>query len=294
AGVLKIAYPSGTAVPVTLYIAKAQGFWGKAGVNVDLIGAKAAAVVPSLISGDVQFGCVGSAELVNSDLGGASLVMLATFSNVPAFSLYADKSIKTIADLTGKGIGVTSAGSATDLTAQLFLKKYNLTDKVKIVPTGGDVTGVLAAMVSSQLAAGILSPPSTGTAAKQGYVELVNGPKAGVPMIHDGIIATRQYLGANQDTVKKLLKGYAEAWTFAADPANKAAVLKDIGEFIKADTELAQVSYDYQLPIWQGLKVPTVDAAGVQNTLDQSKQPNAKSAKPEDFFDNSLIQSVAS
>jgi len=101
-------------------------------------------------------------------------------------------------------------------------------------------------------------------------------------------------LGANQDTGKKVLKGYADAWTFAADPANKAAVVKDIQDFIKGTPELAQVSYDYQYPVWKGLKVPTIDPAGIQNTLDLSKQPAAKSAKPQDFMDNSLLQSVAS
>ena len=293
-GTVKIALTSGTAVVMPVYIAKAQGFFDKAGVNVEVTTLKSAAVVPAVLANEVQMGTFGSPELVNSNLGGANLVFTASVSNFPVFSLYATKDVKTVADLAGKGIGVTSAGSSTDLTAQLFLKKNNLTDKVKIVPTGGDVTGVVAAMQSGQLAAGILSPPSTAEAAKLGYVEMINGPKSGVSMIHDGLGMTRSYLQANQPTVKNILKGYSQAWTFAADPANKAAIIKDLMDFLKADNDIATGAYDYLLPVWQGLKVPTVDQAGVQNTLDMSKQPNAKTAKAADFFDNSLLQSVAS
>ena len=293
-GTVKIALTSGTAVVMPVYIAKAQGFFDKAGVNVEVTTLKSAAVVPAVLANEVQMGTFGSPELVNSNLGGANLVFTASVSNFPVFSLYATKDVKTVADLAGKGIGVTSAGSSTDLTAQLFLKKNNLTDKVKIVPTGGDVTGVVAAMQSGQLAAGILSPPSTAEAAKLGYVEMINGPKSGVSMIHDGLGMTRSYLQANQPTVKNILKGYSQAWTFAADPANKAAIIKDLMDFLKADNDIATGAYDYLLPVWQGVKVPTVDQAGVQNTLDMSKQPNAKTAKAADFFDNSLLQSVAS
>jgi NitT/TauT family transport system substrate-binding protein len=292
-GTVKFALTSGTAVVIPVYVAKAQGFFDKAGVNVEVTTLKSAAVVPAILANEVQMGTFGSPELVNSNLGGASLMFTATVSNFPVFSLYATKDVKTVADLAGKGIGVTSAGSSTDLTAQLFLKKNNLTDKVKIVPTGGDVTGVVAAMQSGQLAAGILSPPSTGQAAKLGYIELINGPKAGVSMIHDGIGMTKAYFQANQPAVKNILKGYAQAWTFAADPANKAAVVKDLADFLKADNDLATESYDYLLPVWQGLKVPTVDPVGIQNTLDESKQANAKSVKPDEYMDNSLIQAAA-
>jgi hypothetical protein len=49
-------------------------------------------------------------------------------------------------------------------------------------------------------------------------------------------------------------------------------------------------TYKTFLPVWE--KVPYVSAAGVKTLLDFANQPAAKTAKPEQFIDNSFLSEL--
>lgn len=115
---LHVGFAAGSAVQGALYVAADQGFFAKHGLDVQLSAVKTTAQMAALTSGDIQVASVGGAELVNADLGGASAVMVAVSSDYPLLSLYADKSVKTVADLAGQSIGITGVGSTTDAMAQ--------------------------------------------------------------------------------------------------------------------------------------------------------------------------------
>ena len=144
-----------------------------------------------------------------------------------------------VARVAGQAIGVTTAGSATDAAAHLFLKQFNMLDSVQILPAGGTVPAILAAMGQGNIAGGVLSPPTTSRAADAGYTELVNGAKLGVPMNHSGIAVRRGYLKDHPDEVKNFLSAYQEAWMYAASPANKAEVVAVLVKYTQSDDRLA-------------------------------------------------------
>ena len=219
--------------------------------------------------------------------------MIATCSDLPIFSLFANKKYTAVPELAGQSIGVTTAGSATDAAAHLFLKQFDMLDKVKILPAGGTVPAILAAMDQGNIAGGILSPPTTSRAEEAGYAELVNGAKLGVPMNHSGIAVSRGYLKDHADEVKSFLTAYQEAWTYAADPANKAGVIGVLAKYTQSDERLGEISYQAMIPIWTGNKTPRVNPQAVSNLLQVSGVPDAATANPEQFFDDSLIDSVA-
>jgi ABC-type nitrate/sulfonate/bicarbonate transport system substrate-binding protein len=166
-------------------------------------------------------------------------------------------------------------------------------DKVKIIPAGGTVPSILAAMDQGNIAGGVLSPPTTAVADQAGYAELVNGAKLGVPMNHSGIAVTRSYLKDHADDVKNFLSAYQQAWTFAADPANKPDVLAILGQYTQSDARLSEIGYQAMVPIWSGSKTPRVNPQAVANLLQVSGVPDAASANPDQFFDDSLIDALA-
>src|SRR5207249_4515977 len=139
--------------------------------------------------------------VANADLRGADLVMIATCSDLPIFSLFVNKKYTSVPELAGQSIGVTTAGSATDAAAHLFLKQFDMLDQVKIIPAGGTIPAILAALDQGIIAGGVLSPPTTARAAESGYTELVNGATLGVPMNHSGIAISRSYLKDHADAV---------------------------------------------------------------------------------------------
>ena len=289
---LKIAYVAGSAVGEPLHLALSKGLFADQGFDVSISSASGPARTAALTSGQLPFIAMGSPELVDSAKAGLQPVMLASLADYPVFSLYAAKDIKTMPQLAGKTVGMGRPGTATDVAAHLFLEKYGLLDKVKITPVGGSSPAVFAALESAKIDAGILSPPGTATAAREGFVELVNGPKLKIPWIHSGVTTTKSYLQQHPDVVKRFMAAVEKSWTFLGDPANRTAVVADIAAASKVSSADASASYDYLYPVWASKKAPTVDRAGIETAI-ESADPAARSIKPEDLFDNTVINAVA-
>jgi len=165
-------------------------------------------------------------------------------------------------------------------------------DKVKIAPAGGTQPGILAAMTQGGIAGGILSPPVSDQAAKQGFVLLVDGVQLGIPMNTAGITVSRAYLKDHQDVVKSYLKGYQQGWSFIANPANQAEVIKVLVKYTQSDAATVEPGYQAALKVWQATKVPTLNAEAITNLLNLSDDPNVRAVKPADIVDNSILQSV--
>lgn len=288
-----VSYSQATAGFGPLYIAKDAGMFQKNGLDVSLKRVTGTSQVPALVANELQIAGVGGTEVINVNSGGGSLVMVATVDDYPTFSLYANKKFKAVTDLAGESIGITTAGSSTDASAQLFLKHYNMLGKVNIVPAGGTIPAILAAVSKGAIAAGMISPPINVEAERQGLVELVNGYKLGEPLNTAGYTVTKAYLSANTDTVRKFLNAYAAGWTYSAEPSNKAEMIRVIGKYTESDAESAQAGYEATLPVWQGKKVPTIDPAGLANIIGLSNDSKVKQAKAAEFFDNALIEAAA-
>jgi NitT/TauT family transport system substrate-binding protein len=290
---IKAAYPQATSVQGAAFVAKEQGFFARHGLDVELSRVGGPAQAAALLAGELQFGHMGANEVASAVLNGGPLVMLVTCSDLPVFSLYADKKYTSIQELSGQSIGITQAGSSTDATARLFLKQFDMTDKVHILPSGGTQQGILATLQAGVVAGGIVSPPTSARAEEAGFKELVNGVKLGVPLNQSGVVVNRNYLKDHPDQVKAFLTAYLEGWSFVADPANKPAVVSVLAKYTESDERLAALAYEAMVPIWSTVKVPRVTRDAVVNLLEVSGVPNAQAANPEQFFDNALIDSLA-
>jgi ABC-type nitrate/sulfonate/bicarbonate transport system substrate-binding protein len=290
---VKAAYPQVTAAVAPVYVAADQHLFEQNGLQVDLSQVTGPNQVAALGTGELQFGVLGANEVSNADAGGADLVMIATISDFPIFSLYAQPKYASIQDLAGQTIGVTGPGSSTDAAAHLFLRHFNLEDKVTVSPSGGSVAGILAAMTQGAVAGGILSPPTTAQAAAQGMRELVNGTTLGVPMNHDVVAVSRGYLQSNPDAVKRFLTAYQQAWAFCADERNQAAVVAALARYTSASETDARAGYDTVKSVYTTKPVPDVGLEGVRTILDLTASPAARGADPSRWIDNSIIEGIA-
>jgi ABC-type nitrate/sulfonate/bicarbonate transport system substrate-binding protein len=289
---IKAAYSQTSAVQGPMYLAADQGFFRKYGLDVEISQVAGTQQVPAMTAGELQFGTPGGNELVSADLGGASLVMIAVASNYPVFSMYGAKGVNDVKDLVGKSVAITTAGSSTDAAAKIYLQHFGLDKQVKTQPAA-TIEGILAVVEKGDVAAGVVSPPTTVLADKAGLKELVNGPKLGVPMTHSGVTVTRDYLKSKPDVVKGFLQGFLDGWKFSLDPANEAAVEQTIAKWTKTDIDTAKAAYQYTQPAWARDKVPSVNTEGLQNVINLVDNPKAKDAKSDQFIDNSLILGLA-
>ncbi len=290
--VLKAGYPQATVAQAPMFAAADLGFFKNNGLDVTIQMIGGPQELPALLAGEIQFATVGATEVANAVQKDVGIVMLATIFDYPTFSLYADKKYKTVQDLAGQTIGITAAGSSTDSAARLFLRHFGMEGKVSIAPAGGTQPSIFAAMTQGDIAGGILSPPVSDQAAKAGYVELVNGITLGIPMNTAGVVTTRAFIKDRQDAVKRYLKAYQQAWTYIANPANEAEMLKLLARRTQSDEATVEPGYRQALKVWQMSKTPTVNPEAISNLLSLSDDPKVRAVKPADIVDSSLLESV--
>ena len=93
----------------------------------------------------------------------------------------------------------------------------------------------------------------------------------------------------NPNALMAYLRGYLDGLKRAFDDPAYAKELN--GKYLKiTDQALLDEDYEENSQVWN--KDLTVDPSAIQNVLDATEDPKAKTAKPDEFYDNSLIQQV--
>src|SRR3989304_5329744 len=108
-------YEALTLTNTPIWVAEDQGLFDKYGLDVKVILARGATPVQALVSGSVGFGGFCGSSTVAANLGGSDLVFVAAKPNFTVISIWAkkDSPMRALAELRGKTIGVSRAGSAT-------------------------------------------------------------------------------------------------------------------------------------------------------------------------------------
>jgi NitT/TauT family transport system substrate-binding protein len=283
---LKINYGAVSAGLAPVWVAHDEGFFAKYGLKTDprLIGA--ATEVQALLGGSLHIVNCGP-ELVDARIQGADVVYIAGMVNRFVFSVFSKVDVPKMSDLRGRSIGVTQPNSATDFAARILLKEAGLTpgkDATVLYVKG--VPEILAALVQGTVDVGILPPPTTLKARHVGLKEILNVTDKNIPMIQAAVGTTRAFLKDKPDLVKKYLQAYVETLKFMQSEPDKTK--KAIGKYTKTTSqEDLDETYRVLSTVWE--KVPYVSSAAIQNLLEFSPHPAAKSAKPDQFIDNSFI-----
>ena len=283
---LRINYGAVSAGLAPIWVAHDEGFFSKYGLKTDpkLIGA--ATEVQALLGGSLHIVNCGP-ELVDARLQGADVVYIAGMVNRFVFSVFSKLDIKGVGELRGKSIAVTQPNSATDFAARILLKEANLApgkDATILYVKG--VPEILASIAQGTVDVGILPPPTTLKARHSGLREVINVTDRNIPMIQAAVGTTRTFLKGNPNLVRRYLQAYIESLKFMrADPEKTK---KAIGRYTKnSNQEDLDETYRVLAGVWE--RVPYVSRAAIQNLLDFSPLPAAKTAKPDQFIDDSLI-----
>lgn len=275
---------SGAFAPV--WIASERGLFTKYGLNVDLRYIAPATSTQGLLAKSLDVVNPGG-EIIEAGLNGEPVVYIAGLLNRAVMSVYAKPEIRSLADLKGKVLAVTVPGATTDFAARVLLQQVGLTPgkDVKILYLKG-MPEILAGITQGNADAGIFTSPTTLKARQAGLKELMNVTEQNIPMIHAAFASTKDYLKTQPDNVRRFLQGYLEGIKVArADPELAKQM---IGKYTKTtDRDDLEDSYRTFLPVWE--KLPVVPTAAVQTMLNFATHPAAKTAKAENFIDNSAL-----
>jgi NitT/TauT family transport system substrate-binding protein len=165
-GIPSISISSGSFI-----IAKEAGFYRDEGLNVDLVVMRGAPAIQALIGGTVPFASSGGASLLPIIRGAPLRIVFTTFSR-PMFWVYSKPEIRTVEDLRGKKIGVSSIGSGPDSLLRIMLKKYGLDARDVVILSTGPGTARFIALKTGTTDAAVLNEQAALMAQEAGLRQL--------------------------------------------------------------------------------------------------------------------------
>ena len=292
---LAIGYSSASGVFAGLWVAQEGRLFEKYDIESRLVLiASGSLMVQAMLGGDLPVAGAAGSAAVDASLGGADVVMFGSMVKVPAFYIMALPEIKTIDDLRGKSVGVTRFGSSTDFTMRYILRKQGLEPgrDVTLIQTG-DLFAAAAMLRTRAIVAAPFSSPANLRAEEAGAKVLMNMGKAGVYFPHDAFMARRSFINTNEDLTRRFLKAYGEGvYRLFTDRDLSRRAIANYGRAIDAKTNDAV----YQYAVDYVDKIPYNTREGVQEVLNQiaPRNPKAKTAKPEEFYDDRFVKELDS
>jgi NitT/TauT family transport system substrate-binding protein len=208
------------------------GFGAKRGLKIEILQIKAGAtLMKALISGEIDSVDMGAAESIVAGVRGTGVKIVGcTWPGVPQVVL-AKAEIKSLADLKGKNVAISSPGSLPDLLFRGMLDAANVPfADVKLATQGADldrykslVAGIVdAAVVSNEFEP--VMPANIKVLAKGGTA---------VPKFLRLCLATNsKVLAERRDDLVKFVAAEMDAYKFAA--ANRDATIKLAQEMTQA------------------------------------------------------------
>jgi ABC-type nitrate/sulfonate/bicarbonate transport system substrate-binding protein len=290
---ITVGWSAVSALNSPYWVMKDAGFLKQEGLDAELIYiASSSTIAQAQLAGDVSVSTANSQVIADIGLQGGDLIAMGAVINVAAFYIMASPDIKRVEDLRGKPVGVTRYGASTDFSMRLFLRKYGL-EPVRDVPVIqiGEMPAIAAALSKHSIYAAPMSYPMAYKAEEAGIKMLANLAKEDIPFVHVGIAVTRSFMKDHRPQAKAILRAYSRAVHFMH--TNKEEYKKIIAKYSKVtDPGMLEGSVKYAYDFVE--KVPLVKPQAFQVTLDviAQKNPKAKTAKPEQFFDNSLVQEL--
>ena len=239
---IKIGIPSLSVTTMPLAVAKDQGFFQKEGLNVDIIMMPASLNIKVLLSGEIQYATtVGSA--VVAAVRGINTRVVMCFVDRPLLDLVATPDIRSLSDLRGKLLGISSRGGLHDVSMRAILTQSGIDPAQTTLLTVGTQGSMFAALKAGRISAGLLNPPQNFIAYREGLKHLAFAGNY-IRLPSTGLVTLKETLERSPDQVRRVIRALTRARSFARE--NKAATVTILKRFLSMDDEeLVAKIYDY-------------------------------------------------
>jgi NitT/TauT family transport system substrate-binding protein len=173
---------------------------------------------------------------------GLPLRIVACYRPTPHFLLQTRPEFKSVKELKGKTIGITTYGSGTEIIGRLILKHFGLDpDKdVKFVP-GGSGEGRYIRMRQGLLDATVATVPTEYIGRKMGFPIMVRSEEL-FTYPFSGLTVSLKKLKEKPDEVKRVIRAGIKANRYMRE--NRDGTIPVLMSTYRLDKEVATAAYD--------------------------------------------------
>lgn len=284
---IRIAVSNPNMPNLTAATAQRNGFFKEENLEAEIIRMNPNVSVTALATGDVDY-CQLFGAVVGGAIAGLPVRVVAGYLDNWPMTLIAQPELRSLKDLKGKTLGISSFGATPDVGARMMIKQAGIDpDKeIKILALGSDAAR-LTALKQRVVDVVVISPPADTQMEKQGYrilaraYELFSFPYLGLGT-HTRKIKERP------DEIRRMIKATIRANRFIRDHRDEA--VKTLIAWGKVEREFAYASYDALRNLFNSDGAIPED--GLKLVIDQARR-SAKVAReiaPNEVVDLSFLR----
>jgi ABC-type nitrate/sulfonate/bicarbonate transport system substrate-binding protein len=271
------------------FVAIEKGYHRDEGLSVEMIRAGGGIATQALIAGDLHFSTSAGSAL-SAMLRGAEVRVIYTNIDRPGYQLWSAQSeIKTLKDLVGKKIGVTSRGDTQELSVRLLLRKHGIdANSVVYIPVGFGATRLVALQTGTVDAA----PLGAGDFAqlKQPKGHMLGDTEKEIRFAYVGLAVSSRLLARQPNLVERYLRSVIKGREYARRYRDQTISI--LGKYTQRKREFNEFDYDSTLPVltaegWVGDEILKEDVAMRAELVGVS--PPADYMK---FFDYTIVKKI--
>jgi NitT/TauT family transport system substrate-binding protein len=238
---IRIAVSNPNMPNLTVAVAQKKGFFKDENIEPEIISMNPNVAITALATADVDY-CQLFGAVVGGAIAGLPVRIVAGFLDNWPMTLIAQPELKSLKELKGKTLGISSFGATPDVGARMMLKQAGIDPEkdIKVLALGSDAARITA-LTQRIVDVIVISPPADSQMEKQGYrilaraYELFSFPYLGLGT-HTGKLKERP------DEIRRAIKATIRANRFIRD--NREEAVRILIDWGKVERDYAYASYD--------------------------------------------------
>ena len=272
---------------LTAGVALKRGFFKEEGFEAELIRMGASVSVPALANGDIDYTFIFG-SVVRAAIRGLPLKVVASFLDSSTHTLIARPELKSVKDLKGKTLGVSSFGATADVAARMMIKHYEVDPEkeMKIIALGSD-RARFAALKEGLVDVVVISPPADSEGKKLGFNVLARAYELfSFPFIGLGVSVKK--IKEKPDEVKRMIKAGIKANRYIRQ--NRDGSIQVLMDWGRTDRESAAASYDSTVKVFN--MDGSIPEDGLRTVIEQAKKDlkSNRDVSPSEVSDLSVLR----
>jgi NitT/TauT family transport system substrate-binding protein len=166
---IRIAVSNPNMPNLTAAVAQTGGFFKDENIDAEIIRMNPNVSITALSTGDVDY-CQLFGAVVGGAIAGLPVRIVAGYLDNWPMTLIAQPEFKSLKELKGKTLGISSFGATPDVGARMILKQSGVDPEkdIKVIALGSDAAR-LTALKQRVVDVIVISPPADAQMEKQGY-----------------------------------------------------------------------------------------------------------------------------
>jgi NitT/TauT family transport system substrate-binding protein len=289
---IRVGVPAVSMGNIIIFITKEGRLFEKHGLDAEVITMNGSGIASkALISGNIEISPIATPTVINANLAGSDMAILAHTMPGVIHALMVKPEIKRPEDLKGKKIAVSSLGSLTDFLVRHIARKKGLNPDrdVTLIQTGGDADRIVA-LKSGVVDGAAMSHPGYGRAQRMGFSMLWDSAKeVNYPWME--ITTRKATVKSDRETIMNYMKAHLEGIAlFKRDREFGKKVMKKVLRL--DDEELINESYEIFSKAFIPAPYPNLQGMKTSYEYVAATRPDVWKHKAEEFADLSFVEEL--